>query len=323
MFCIPYKVSPLCKDEILVSFFLLLSLSSRKISPSVSLFINISLLCSVLLSSSTYIRFPTTTFIFQSQKEKIKMLATISLLSLLASYAAAQTTTTSIFFGGLADNSDPDDTFFSTVVASVVSADATATVLAVNCASSSNDTNNADECGGPDVTITANPTLFVIQSTIFASSETPSATGALTMSTRCELQGTTTGTCTWYEGGDAEAFGDDQSDLMTAPLTQELSATDISFTPITITAGVEKLAAASGSSTSSGSSSASSTAAPGSTGASSSGASATKGSDPSVTATASKSGSATAASQTGNSATSMGVSSGLLISVAALFAFFA
>ncbi|KAL9088035.1 MAG: hypothetical protein Q9165_006376 [Trypethelium subeluteriae] len=262
----------------------------------------------------------------------------ISLLTLLASHAAAQTTTTSIFFGGIADNSDPDNTFFSTVVASVVSADPTATVLAVNCASppSDNDNDNSnndggdsdgDACGGPDVTITANPSLFVLQSTIYASSDTPSATGALTMSTRCELSGTAAATCTWYEGGDAAAFGDDSSDLMSAPYTQVLNATDISFTPITITAGMEKLVAASSSSsdssTSSGSGSASSTAAPGSTGASSSGASATKGSGSSVTATASKSGSATAASQTGNSATTVGVSSGLLASVAALFAFLA
>ncbi|KAI9692219.1 MAG: hypothetical protein M1822_006449 [Bathelium mastoideum] len=166
-----------------------------------------------------------------------------------------------------------------------------------------NDDNNDDDpCAGPPIIITANPTLFVLQSTITApgttDAETTGAPGTLTMSSRCELTGTTAGECSYFVGGaNATAMGVDATDIMTAPVVQPLLTTEITFTPVTITAGLEKLSAGASSTNASG---VTATATGAASGASSNGTGTATGKP-----AASKSG-ATGAAQSGNGAPGVG-----------------
>jgi hypothetical protein len=231
------------------------------------------------------------------------MLSQLPLLALLASAAAVaadSTSTTSIFFGGLApdDNSgDPDSNpFLQHLVASVVSVESnpTATVMAIGCKA----TDDSDACDVPPVTITANPSLFLLSTVIYSSDDNgmPISSVAVTISSRCELEGTTAGKCTSSQGGDLSAMGyaSDEPGFASGAVTVPLSREDITFSPITITAGLEKLSQG---------------ASPASTGGSDGGPSATGG--PSVTGTSS--GSAGAPSQTGNAAMNVGVGKGLAV----------
>ncbi|KAI9656601.1 MAG: hypothetical protein M1821_004808 [Bathelium mastoideum] len=168
------------------------------------------------------------------------------------------------------------------------------------------DNDDDDPCAGPPIIITANPTLFVLQSTITApgttDAETTAAPGTLTMSSRCELTGTTAGECSYFVGGaNATAMGVDATDIMTAPVVQPLLTTEITFTPVTITAGLEKLSAGASSAGASGSSGVTATATSNGTGAATG------------KPTASKSGTATGAAQSGNGAA--GVRAGLAVFV--------
>ena len=251
------------------------------------------------------------------------MLARTTLFSLLAACAAAESSTTSIFLGSMAANDPGDsenngDSFLSTLVASVIDVDPTATTFALNCKAPPDTKPSDNPCLYPAVTITANPSLFVMQTTQYGEDDPASTTGGLTMSTRCELQSTTAGRCTWFEGGDTLAFDDSNDpEMMTTPITQTLAATDITFTPVTITAGLEKLGERNIPTTVT-----TTAAAAGSTGASSGKASSTsKGNPDLVTATASGSGSAAVASQTGNSATSVSGSSVLFVPFTALLGY--
>ncbi|KAI9700971.1 MAG: hypothetical protein M1820_006616 [Bogoriella megaspora] len=242
---------------------------------------------------------------------QLALLSLVALPALAASSSAsssASVSTTSIFFAALYDYDSGDDSTDSTatteapptLVASVVDSNPTATVLAIECSDA--------QCppSQPPVTITANPTLFVFQSTLPASEYGgEDFSGTVTISTQCDLKGTTAGVCTVLNAGPAALFATDTEDLSDPNSSTEgretvtLEKSDIVFSPVTITAGLDKLAKASAS--------------PSPT---------TGGSAANGAVTSTQSGSGGAASQTGNAASGIGASSGVAISLAAIMGYF-
>lgn len=163
-------------------------------------------------------------------------------LLLLAGQAMAQSSVVSIWGLGADDQA---------LYASVVSANPSATVLAINCPSGEDST----ECGFDGaVTITEGPsTLHIVTTAAVDAGDLAAATTAadtaaatsgadlsitVTVTLDCTRTGTADGTCAYTE----EVAG------TTSASTTTLIGTDLSEMPITITAGLSKLASATGSS---------------------------------------------------------------------------
>lgn len=139
-------------------------------------------------------------------------------LILLAAFTRAQSSTVSLF---LLD-SDPQ-----TLVASVISADASTTQYLVGCPAGE----DANNCG-------YDPAMTVMQAgSVYGASVTAPADG-ITLSYECTLYTSdgTSAVCTESLGGSAANDPGVQ--------TTTLSGTDISFLPVTITAGLDKISAA-------------------------------------------------------------------------------
>ncbi|KAF2099924.1 hypothetical protein NA57DRAFT_55858 [Rhizodiscina lignyota] len=156
----------------------------------------------------------------------------ISLLS-LATVACAQSSTVSL----LLLDTDPQK-----LVASVVEANPTSTVYVLNCP----DGTDSNDCGTFNEWVTAGENFYAMNMT----------EGDFSATWSCDVAGTTSASCSQSFGG-AEA-----NDPGTT--TTELSASEITYYPVVITAGAQKLNGA-----------ATATAAPASNSASSTGASAT------------------------------------------------
>jgi hypothetical protein len=109
------------------------------------------------------------------------------------------------------------------LVASVVSADSAATTLSIGCPTGENDF----DCGfGPGMEFTQYGT---------SAFDASLSDNSFTASWHCDYSGTTSALCTEH---DIQPGGD-------ALMTTTLSATDITLIPVTITAGTDKLSAAS------------------------------------------------------------------------------
>lgn len=137
--------------------------------------------------------------------------------------AAQSTLVTSLFFP------DADQ---QSLVASVIAVENAATTYAISCPPGT----DSDDCGFPSPwSMTYGPGFYAAQTT---------EAGAFTESDRCTLLGSTGAVCTMSLGG-SEANGQGAT-------TATLGPKDMSFLPVTITAGLEKLTAATGAATATG-----------------------------------------------------------------------
>ena len=122
-----------------------------------------------------------------------------------------------------------------TLVASVVEANPTADVLAIQCPPGT----DSDVCGVPSaVTITQGPSSLravytVVADVVYGATEAL-VSGSVTVTLECARSVSTEAACTY--AGEGEGF--------TTSMVVTVTNTDLSFVPITITAGLEKLASA-------------------------------------------------------------------------------
>jgi hypothetical protein len=139
------------------------------------------------------------------------------------------------------------------LIGSVIGAAASTTTLAVFCASGTAD----EDCSVPSegITFTQGPTTVAMSTEMPAQSDNPVA---VKYGWECKLGGTTSVACTYIE--DVSIVGSVDADLMTAyngsSTVHSTTATTVTgtvaeslFVPVTITAGAEKLQAATASNT--------------------------------------------------------------------------
>lgn len=225
----------------------------------------------------------------------------LALLSLFATGAwAASSSTVSLFFPGGVDK--------QSLVASVVGANPTMTTYVISCPTGT----SSDQCGfDPAMTITQGPTTAIM--TIESSDGDPVETDII----NCTIEGTTRAVCT------ANTIVVSSGQTTSGSSVSALSASDVQFVPVVVTAGVEKLSSPSATGTAASSTAASSSTASAGSGVSAASPSAT-GTGANGTAlagTAGKNGTTAAGSSV---ATSLASSFGLVAAVAvAVGAFFA
>ncbi|KAF2838441.1 hypothetical protein M501DRAFT_1032358 [Patellaria atrata CBS 101060] len=151
---------------------------------------------------------------------------------ILATSVAAQSTVTQQIFMILADPQP--------LVGSIVDVDSTATTYAVSCDSSTAtaiDPSDDIACGFPEpFTVTQGPSVFESVGAIVVADA-----ATITTSVHCDLTGTTDAFCTASIGGDIPPTV--QASFPTLTSTQ-LERSDITYLPVTISEGLEKLQAA-------------------------------------------------------------------------------
>ncbi|KAF2759089.1 hypothetical protein EJ05DRAFT_499513 [Pseudovirgaria hyperparasitica] len=150
-------------------------------------------------------------------------------LALLSGIAIAQSTTVDVFL--LPPNYS----------ASVVTVDATATTMVLSCPTDApEDPDEFDGCYADAFTVTAGPELFYAEFTE-AFGEESNSIPVVTATISCSIGGTTTASC------DQTMIGTVEGEVLTTSFATEYSSGELVFSPATVTAGADKLSAATGS----------------------------------------------------------------------------